>query len=134
MPADSYRDAQVGIRARLGDLDSRIREKEGEVTEDFWESLDAHVRERLSILRDALLLLDSESFEELAHAEGQLATYESELDRLVARLPAIEEEWLRVPDVVPDPQPDVDAGPILSPEAGREFVQRFESMVRDRDR
>src|SRR5688572_12572064 len=134
MPADSYRDAQVGIRARLGDLESRIREREAEVTDDFWESLDPHVRERLSLLRDALSLLGSDSFEELARAEGQLATYDGELDRLIARLPAIEEEWLAVPDGVPDPPPDGDAGPILSPSEGRDFVRTFESLVRDRDR
>lgn len=134
MPADSYRDAQVGIRARLSDLESRIREREAEVTGDFWESLDAHVRDRLSALRDALELAKSESFEELARAEGQLATYENELDHLIARLPTIEEEWLAVPEGVPDPPPDGDAGPVLSPDEGREFVASFEAMVRERDR
>lgn len=134
MPADSYRDAQVGIRARLSDLESRIRELESEVTDHFWESLDAHVRDRLSALRDALDLAKSESFEELARAEGQLATYENELDHLIARLPTIEEEWLALPEGVPDPPPDGDAGPILSPDEGREFVSGFEAMVRERDR
>ncbi len=134
MPADSYRDAQVGIRARLSDLESRIREREAEVTGDFWESLEAHVRDRLSVLRDGLDLVESESFEELARAEGQLATYESELDRLIARLPSVEEEWLAVPEGVPDPPPDGDAGPILSPDEGREFVAGFEAIVRERDR
>lgn len=134
MPADSYRDAQVGIRARLADLEGRIREREAEVTRAFWDSLDAHVRERLSSLRDALSLVTSDSFEELARAEGQLATYETELERWIARLPTIEEEWIAVPDGVPDPPPDGDAGPILSPAHGREFVRSFESMVRERDR
>jgi hypothetical protein len=134
MPADSYRDAQVGIRARLADLESRIRDREGEVTDDFWDSLDPHVRERLERLRESLELVDSDSFEELARAEGQLATYESELDRLIARLPVIEEEWLAVPDGVPDPPPAGDAGPILSPQHGGEFVRTFQAMVRDKDR
>lgn len=134
MPADSYRDAQVGIRARLADLQSRIREREAEVTDDFWDSLEAHVRERLTLLREALELVGSDSFEELARAEGQLATYESELVRIIARLPSMEEEWLAVPDGVPDPPPDGDAGPILSPDEGREYVRAFESMVRERDR
>ena len=134
MPADSYRDAQVGIHARLSDLESRIREREAEVTGDFWESLEAHVRDRLSALRDSLELAKSESFEELARAEGQLATYENELDRLIARLPTIEEEWLAVPEGVTDPPPDGDAGPVLAPDEGRDFVAAFEAMVRERDR
>lgn len=134
MPADSYRDAQVGIRARLADLERRIREREAEVTDDFWDSLDAHVRERLERLRESLELVGSESFEELARAEGQLASYESELDRLIARLPVIEEEWLAVPDGVPDPPPTGDAGPILSPQQGGEFVRTFRTMVREKDR
>jgi len=134
MPADSYRDPQVGIRARLADLESRIRDREAEVTGDFWDSLDAHVRERMSVLRDALELVTSDSFEELARAEGQLSTYEGELDRLIARLPTIEEEWLAVPDGVPDPPADADAGPVLSPSEGHDFVKSFETLVRERDR
>jgi hypothetical protein len=134
MPADSYRDAQVGIRARLVDLEARIREREAEVTRDFWKSLDPHVRERLSSLRDGLDLVSSDSFEELARAEGQLAAYEAELDRWIARLPTIEEEWLAVPDGVPDPPPEGDAGPVLSPSEGREFVSTFQAMVLERDR
>jgi hypothetical protein len=134
MPADSYRDAQVGIRARLVDLERRIRERESEVTDDFWNSLDAHVRERLHLLRDSLGLVRSESFEELARAEGQLATYELELDQLIAHLPVLEEEWLAVPDGVPDPPPSGVAGPILSPQQGGEFVRSFEAMIRERDR
>lgn len=134
MPADSYRDAQVGIRARLADLEGRIREREAEVTGDFWESLDSHVRERLERLRGSLELIASDSFEELARAEGQLSTYENELDGLIARLPVIEAEWLAVPDGVPDPPPAGDGGPILSPRQGGEFVRSFEAMVRDRDR
>src|SRR5690242_6043535 len=98
MPADSYRDAQVGIRARLTDLEQRLREREAEVTDTFWSSLDDHVRERLADLREGLDLTASTSFSDLARAEASLAAYVEELDRLIAMLPALEEEWLEIPD------------------------------------
>src|SRR5688500_9642353 len=103
MPADSYRDAQVGIRARLTDLEQRLREREAEVTDAFWASLEEHVRERLSDLREDLRLTTSTSLSDLARAEASLAAYVEELDRLIAALPALEEEWLEIPDDVPDP-------------------------------
>src|SRR5687767_2658825 len=103
MPADSYRDAQVGIRARLADLEQRLREREAEVTDAFWASLDDHIRERLADLREGLALVASSSLSDLTRAEASLAAYVEEIDRLIALLPALEEEWLEIPDDVPDP-------------------------------
>jgi hypothetical protein len=134
MGADSYRDPLVGIRARLADLELRIREREAEVTDDFWESLDGHVRERLMSLRDALELASSRCLEDLSLAEGRLASYESELDRLIARLPAIEEEWLALPESVADPEIDPRGGPMLAAAEGHQFVRAFEHVVRERAR
>ena len=69
MAADLYRDAHVGIRARLAELEARVRDREAELTDAFWASLEPYVRERLGALREGLGLVDSRSFHELARAE-----------------------------------------------------------------
>ena len=134
MPADSYRDAQVGIRARLADLEQRLREREAEVTDAFWTSLDDHVRDRLADLREGLELATSASFSDLARAEALLAAYVDELDRLIAMLPALEEEWLEVPDDVPDPPLHDEDSRLIAETHGQEFVKSFRTAVRDRHR
>lgn len=136
MSGDSYRDAFVGIRARLEELDARISDREAEVTETFWESLPKDLRERLTELREGLELLTAESFDELTRAEGMLATYVDELDRLIADLPAVEEEWSEVPDEVGDP-PDL-APPIRhggpTPEEAAAVLRELTSVVREHAR
>ena len=47
-----YRDACVGLRARIAEREIRIREREAELTEAFWTSLEPYVRERLAELRE----------------------------------------------------------------------------------
>jgi hypothetical protein len=134
MPADLYRDAHLGIRARVGELAARIREREAEVTEEFWASLDHHVREHLSALRRSV---DArcETLDELAHAESHLSAYVEELDRLIACLPSMEEEWLALPEHVSDPPPAHSAlDTALLPGADDELVRSFRAIVRERSR
>jgi hypothetical protein len=132
MPADLYRDAHVGIRARLADLDTRIRERETELTDAFWTHLEPYLRERLSELRAALELIGAESLEKLTQAEVMLSAYVDELDGWIARAPALEQEWLEVPHHVDDPPlPTVESGPRLSTSDGRAFLRGFHSAMRD---
>lgn len=131
MAADLYRDAHVGIRARLAELEARIREREAELTEAFWASLEPYVRERLGSLRDALDLVSSDSLDELARAEVLLSAYADDLDVWVAKAPALEEAWLELPEDVHDPPTAPESGPALLAEDGREFMQSFNAAVRD---
>ena len=143
MPLDSYRDAQTGLGARLAEVAARIREREDEVAETFWASLEPMERERLASLRDALDVLDMErtevTFAELARAETLAAQYLDEVERIVARLPTLEEEWCALPAEVPDPPPSTpgfgrafDLGLLVEERAG--FERAFAATVRDSDR
>ncbi|MBS2013150.1 MAG: hypothetical protein JST00_09700 [Deltaproteobacteria bacterium] len=137
MAANSYRDAQVGIRARLADLEARIREREAEVTTAFWENLDDELRERMLSEREAVELVHARAtFEELARAEQLLAAYLDELERLIAALPAMEEEWHELPDEVADPPARRDPWPLGLPtrEEWLTMERRFLATVRERDR
>jgi hypothetical protein len=137
MPADLYRDASLGIRARLGELESRIREREAEVTDAFWASLDPDVRERLRTMRPLVAKSHATwSLEDLARAEGRLAAYLDELETLIARLPAIEAEWQEMPESVGDPPPPRESGVLHLPsEDERDTLRRaFIAVVRERDR
>lgn len=131
MRADLYRDVHVGIRARLADLDARIRERERELTDAFWTNLEPYVRERLSDLRKALELVGAESLDALARAEVLLSAYAAELDRWLARAPSLEEEWLEVPDDVDDPPPVPESGPELCETDGRAFLRSFDAAIRE---
>jgi hypothetical protein len=131
MRADLYRDAHVGIRARLADLDTRIRERETELTEAFWTHLEPYLRERLKELRAALELIGAESLDKLARAEALLSAYVDELEAWIARAPALEAEWLERPTDVDDPPPMAESGPRLSTADGREFVRTFNTAVRE---
>jgi hypothetical protein len=137
MPADLYRDASLGIRARLGELESKIREREGEVTDAFWASLEPEVRDKLRAMRGALEVVQRDAgLDELARAEGRLAAYLDELARWIAKLPAMEEEWQELPDVVPDPPPPREVGFLHQPSSEeRSALERaFSAVVRERDR
>lgn len=131
MPADLYRDAHVGIRARLGELEARVREREAELTEAFWASLEPYVRERLGMLREALDLVRADSLEELTRAEVLLSAYVDELDVWIAQAPALEEAWLELPSDVLDPPAAPECGPSLLAEDGLAFVRRFKSILRE---
>jgi hypothetical protein len=136
MKSDLYRDAHVGIRARLAELNARVQDREAEVTDAFWETLDPALREQLASLRAGAELATSDSLEELARAEGMVATYIDELDRLIATLPAMEAEWAETPDEVADPPPP-RLGLVhgLPTEAEASGVERaLTSMVRERAR
>src|SRR4051812_12931689 len=113
MPANHYRDAHVGIRARLGELEARIAELEARFTEAFWRSLEPYVHERLRDLRSGLELATAGSFEDLSRAEVLLSAYVDELDLWLRRAPALEQAWLERPLGVQDPPPVVDSGPRL---------------------
>lgn len=137
MAANSYRDPHVGIRARLAELEARIREREAEVTTAFWESLDDAVRENMLAERDAIELVDGNAtLEELARAEQLLAAYLDDLERFIARLPAIEEEWHAMPDEVADPPARRDPWPLGLPTAAEwnAMERKLLSIVRERDR
>jgi hypothetical protein len=131
MRADLYRDAHVGIRARLAELQARVRQRETELTEAFWTSLEPYVRERLNGMREALDHGSPTSLEGLAHAEVLLSAYADELDVWITRAPALEEAWLEVPAEVDDPPPIPESGPRLSAMDGREFVKTFSSTMRE---
>lgn len=134
MPAHLYRDAFVGIRARLTDLDVRIREREALLTKAFWNHLEPYVRERLDELRAGVELIGSHSLDELARAEGLLTAYLDELDSWIARAPALEEAWLEVPTDVEDPPPLSEPQAWrtrLSPTDGRDFVRAFDVAVHE---
>ena len=131
MRADLYRDVHIGIRARLADLDARIRERETELTDAFWTNLEPYVRERLADLRKALELIGAESLDALARAEVLLSAYAAELDGWLARAPALEEEWLEMPPDVDDPPPAPESGPRLCTSDGRAFLRSFDSAIRE---
>jgi hypothetical protein len=129
--ADLYRDAYVGIRARLAELEARIRDREAELTDAFWSSLEPYVRERLAELRQALDLVGAESLDGLARAEVLLSAYVEELDTWLARAPALEAAWSELPDEVDDPPPVPESGPRLSTSEGKTFIRSFSSTVRE---
>lgn len=138
-----YRDAHLGLRSKLEELDARVRETEAELTEAFWASLDVDVRERLARMRDALVLRRSkrgaaseDAIEELASAERELAAYHEALARLVDKLPALEEAWLEIPTEAPDPPPqDVRWSLEWMPEEEAQlFTRALIACVRERDR
>ena len=131
MRADLYRDVHIGIRARLADLDARIRERETELTDAFWSNLEPYVRERLADLRKALELIGAESLDALARAEVLLSAYAAELDRWLARAPSLEEEWLEMPEDVDDPPPIAETGSRLCAEDGRAFLRSFDAAIHE---
>jgi hypothetical protein len=136
MPTGLYRDAHLGIRARLRELEARIRDREAEVTDAFWDNLDADIRAHLARLKESLGKAEETSLDELARAEGALSQYASELDALILRLPAVEEEWREVPDGVADP-PDIRVRSWafrFDPDGARQAQRLFENAVRERDR
>jgi|GEM_PF-1616976 len=138
MAANTYRDPHAGIRARIVELETRIREREAEVTREFWDSLDPDVRERMRSEREAFELVDATAgLEELARAEGLLASYLDELSALIARLPAMEAEWHELPDDVDDPPLPRHTWPFagwISAEEWRGMKRSFLAVVREQDR
>lgn len=136
MSGDLYRDAHVGIRARLGELATRIEDREAQVADAFWDTLAADVLERLLALRDAMTSLEHESLAELARAEGDLAAYLEELERIITTLPALEEAWLELPDDVEDPPKARMAWDDLTPsfDDERELLRTLTATVRERAR
>lgn len=135
MGGDLYRDAYVGIRARLGELQTRVHEREAEVTDSFWQSLPEDTAERLTRLRGGLELVAATELDELARGEELLSAYVLELEGLLARLGAMEADFTRVPDEVevalvrrepPLWEEPVDGSP-------EELQRAFASLVTERD-
>jgi hypothetical protein len=119
------------MRARLAELEGRIRECEAELTDEFWASLEPYVRERLASLREGFNRASGDSLDELARAEVLLSAYAEELDLWIARAPALEEAWLELPDTVADPPPAPESGPRLSTADGRAFIRSFNATLRE---
>lgn len=136
MSGDLYRDAHVGIRARLGELATRIEDREAQVADAFWDTLPADMLERLLALRDAMKSLEHESLAELARTEADLAAYLEELERIITTLPALEEAWLELPGDVDDPPKARMAWDDLTPsfDDERELLRTLTATVRERAR
>lgn len=100
MTESLYRDAYLGIRARLGELTARVHDREAEVTDAFWNALPKQQRARLEGLRAGVELTTATDFEELARAENMLAAYLQELEGLLSMLPTLERDWTTAPDEV----------------------------------
>lgn len=109
MTSNLYREAHIGIRVRLDELEMRVRELESHLTDEFWSSLEMYVRERLGELREGLALVAATTLAEQTRAESLLSAYVDELTRWVAKAPAMEESWRELPSIVDDPPqpPDV---------------------------
>lgn len=143
MGGDLYRDAHVGLRARIAELQARIEARESELTETFWESLAPSLRERLTELRSTDVLgsfapgtAGGDSLDKLTHTEALLAAFLDELEGLVATLPATEAEWAVLPDDVADPPEPRLTLPRFPPtdEEAATIHREFRMAVRDRDR
>jgi hypothetical protein len=131
---DLYRDALLGVRARVVELIARISEREAQVTRAFWETLPGEVREELAVLRAARDHVAAVSLADLADAEGKLAAYLEQLDRLITDLPTMEAEWTQLPDEVDDPPPprfSLLEG-FATPGEADEVHRAFTAMVRER--
>lgn len=133
-----YRDAQLGLRARLAELEARIREREAEVADVFWTSLDPRELDRLGSMREAIEVLADNgaiTHEQLARAETLAAHYLDELETIIARLPTLEEEWRELPEDVPDPPLSTHAlDAALAPSERTAFERALRATVHDRDR
>jgi hypothetical protein len=132
MSGDLYRDAFLGIRARLAELWARIEEREAEVTPAFWDTVAPTNREQLASLREGRELTSAESLDELARAEGMLAAYLEELERLIATLPSTEAAWAELPDEVGDPPPPANVRFWATREEVDQVQRSFTAMVRER--
>src|SRR3954468_10898408 len=104
MTLDLYRDAHVGLRARLGELAARIHDRESEITDAFWDTLSSEDRQRLADLRRGFELVRADIFENMVRAEAMLSSYLAELETFIAKLPAIEADWAELPDGVAPPE------------------------------
>lgn len=131
---DLYRDALLGVRARVVELMTRMSERESQVTRAFWDMLPPEIREELALLRAARERVSAESLADLADAEGKLAAYVEQLERLIADLPTMEAEWTELPEDVDDPPPprfSMLEGFATADEA-HEVQRAFTAMVRER--
>jgi hypothetical protein len=143
MGGDLYRDAHVGLRARIAELEARIEARASELTETFWDSLAPSLRERLAALRAADVLgssargtPDGDSLDELTRTEALLAAFLDDLEGLVATLPATEAEWAVLPDEVADPPEPRFTLPRFTPtdEEAAAIYRELRMVVRERDR
>ncbi len=126
-----YRDAHVGLCARLSELEARIRAREAELTPAFWMSLDPYVRERLEHSRAALALVRSDSLSLLTEAEARLSAYADELDAWVGRAPQLAERWGEVPEDVDEPAAPRMSGFPLASGDWSDFARQFHAAVRE---
>jgi hypothetical protein len=98
-----YRDALLGLRARLAELDVRIAEREGQMSPSLTTFLPAELQERLGTLGAARSRTSEgeDSFEGLSRAEEQSVAYLAAMDDALARIPELERELRKLPRTAP---------------------------------
>ena len=84
---DLYRDALLGVRARVVLLVARIADREAQVTRAFWDILPGDVRAELVALRVARDRVGADSLADLADAEGKLEAYLEQVLQERSRVP-----------------------------------------------
>ena len=100
MTESIYRDALLGLRARVAELDSRIAEREAQVSIDLVHFLPHDLQERIGALR-ASRTAPGDTMEELSLAEERGASYLQALDRALALVPDLERELRALPQQAP---------------------------------
>ncbi len=96
-----YRDALLGLRARIADLVARIAEHEHRVTVDLVHFLPLDLQHRIATARTARSHV-GEAFEELSREEEREAAYLALLDEALALVPALERELRALPPEAPE--------------------------------
>jgi hypothetical protein len=99
--AGIYRDALIGLRARIADIALVAEERERRFAPDLWPHLPLDLRERLEALREAHHAHD-DSMGELARAERDGSEYLELLERALALAPELEVRLRAVPASAPE--------------------------------
>jgi hypothetical protein len=95
-----YRDAMIGLRARIAEMDSVADERERRFAPDLLVHLPHEMRERLAELREACGP-HGDTIDELARAERDRSIYVELLDRALALAPELEVRLREVPTSAP---------------------------------
>jgi hypothetical protein len=110
--AGIYRDALIGLRARIADIALVAEARESRFAPDLLPHLPLDMRERLEALRDAHHA-HSDSIEELARAERAGSEYLELLDRAIALAPELEVRLRAIPEAAPDLRRRGRGGPVF---------------------
>jgi hypothetical protein len=98
--AGVYRDAVIGLRARIAEIDAVAEQRERRFAPDLVPRLPHELRERLLALREARGP-HGDSIEDLARAEHDRSAYVELLDRAIALAPELEVRLREVPSAAP---------------------------------